>query len=166
MKIWIEINEEQLEAVKAVLNEGSGKKQKVQEKTGKEEKQEKAADSGTETGGDYESMKAADLYKLCCERGISSQCKKRDKASLIAVLKANDAKAEDEEEAEGEDWEDEEEVPADPYEGKTAKQLYKMCVDRGIAAKPKQKPETYVKLLKVADAGPDEEEEDEDWEID
>ena len=49
---------------------------------------------------DYENMTSKALYKLCCDRGISSQCKKRDKASLIAVLKANDGTANEDED----DW--------------------------------------------------------------
>lgn len=60
-----------------------------------------------EAEDDYENMTSKALYKLCCDRGISSQCKKRDKASLIAVLKANDgAGTEDDDEwDEDDDWE-------------------------------------------------------------
>lgn len=139
---------------------------KTQEKKVKEVELEETED----TDVDYNSMKSTDLYKLCCERGISSKCKKRDKASLIAVLKANDDGGADEpEETEDDEWDEEPEVEKDPYEGKTAKQLYDMCKDRGIAAKPKQKADAYVKLLKEADAQDEEPEEDEDdddeWEI-
>ena len=109
---------------------------------------------------DYENMTSKALYKLCCDRGISSQCKKRDKASLIAVLKENDGAANEDED----DWGDEEET--DPYAGKTAKELFKMCADRGIKTKPKQSADAYVKLLKKADEAEDEtEDEDDDWEI-
>ena len=108
---------------------------------------------------DYESMTAKALYKLCCDRAISSQCKKRDKASLIAVLKANDGKAN----------EDENEEETDPYAGKSAKELFKMCSDRGIKTKTKQSADAYVKLLKKADEAEaeteDEEDDDDDWEI-
>ena len=115
---------------------------------------------------DYENMTSKALYKLCCDRGISSQCKKRDKASLIAVLKANDGAA-DEDEAD--DWGDEDEEEKDPYAGKSAKELFKMCSDRGIRTKPKQSADAYVKLLKKADEAEaeteDEDDEDDDWEI-
>ena len=115
---------------------------------------------------DYENMTSKALYKLCCDRGISSQCKKRDKASLIAVLKANDGVA-DEDEAD--DWGDEDEEETDPYAGKSAKELFKMCSDRGIRTKPKQSADAYVKLLKKADEAEaeteDEEDDDDDWEI-
>lgn len=109
---------------------------------------------------DYENMTSKALYKLCCDRGISSQCKKRDKASLIAVLKANDGTANEDE--------DEDEEETDPYAGKSAKELFKMCSDRGIKTKPKQSADAYVKLLKKADeaeAETEDEEDDDDWEI-
>lgn len=127
----------------------------------------KAADEEEEEAGedDYENMTSKALYKLCCDRGISSQCKKRDKASLIAVLKANDGASNEDED----DWGDEEEEAKDPYAGKTAKELYKMCSDRGIKTKPKQSADAYVKLLKKADeaeaAEDDTEDDDDDWEI-
>lgn len=127
----------------------------------------KAADEDEEEAGedDYESMTSKALYKLCCDRGISSQCKKRDKASLIAVLKANDGASNEEED----DWGEDEEEEKDPYAGKTAKELYKMCSDRGIKTKPKQSADAYVKLLKKADeaeaAEDDTEDDDDDWEI-
>ena len=111
---------------------------------------------------DYENMTSKALYKLCCDRGISSQCKKRDKASLIAVLKANDGTANEDED----DWGDENEEETDPYAGKSAKELFKMCSDRGIKTKPKQSADAYVKLLKKADETEAEtEDEEDDWEI-
>lgn len=130
----------------------------------KKEEAEEAEEDDTEEDGDYESMTSKALYKLCCDRGISSQCKKRDKASLIAVLKANDGAAGEDE---TDDWGEEEET--DPYAGKSAKELFKMCSDRGIKTKPKQSADAYVKLLKKADEAEaeteDEDDEDDDWEI-
>lgn len=130
-----------------------------------EEVDEDEADEADEAD-DYESMTAKALYKLCCDRAISSQCKKRDKASLIAVLKANDDGTANEDE---DDWGDENEEETDPYAGKSAKELFKMCSDRGIKTKPKQSADAYVKLLKKADEAEaeteDEEDEDDDWEI-
>lgn len=150
-----------------------------------------------EESSDYESMSAKDLYALCCKRGISSMCKSRKKEALIELLEKLDngeiepakkkatakaepkkatkpAKKEEPEEAEDEEWDDEEEE-SDPYAGKPAKELYKMCVDRGIKTQPKQKPEKYAELLKKADAeakeadGEDwedeEAEDDDEWEI-
>ena len=115
---------------------------------------------------DYESMTGKALYALCCERGLSSKCKKRDKASLIAVLKAADGEntsADDDE-----DW-DEEEEETDPYEGKKAKDLYLMCKKRGIKCKTGMAADAYVKLLKKADTEEaetdDEDDDDDEWEV-
>lgn len=140
---------------------------KAEKKTDKKEA-EPEEDEEEEAAGDYEGMTSKALYKLCCDRGISSQCKKRDKASLIAVLKANDGAAGTDDDVD--DWEDEEEENKDPYAGKSAKELFKMCTDRNIKTKPKQSAEVYAKLLKKADADAaaaeeEEDEEDDDWEI-
>lgn len=162
-----DINDVEAEAEEAV--------EETQEKETKAEKEAKAAgktkakkEVETEDDAeddDYENMTSKSLYKLCCDRGISSQCKKRDKASLIAVLKANDGAAGEDED----DWGDEDEEETDPYAGKTAKELFKMCSDRGIKTKPKQSADAYVKLLKKADEAEaeteDEDDEDDDWEI-
>lgn len=162
-----DINDVEAEAEEAV--------EETQEKETKAKKEAKAAgktkakkEVGTEDDAeddDYENMTSKALYKLCCDRGISSQCKKRDKASLIAVLKANDGAAGENED----DWGDEDEEETDPYAGKTAKELFKMCSDRGIKTKPKQSADAYVKLLKKADEAEaeteDEDDEDDDWEI-
>ena len=139
----------------------------------------------------YESMTSKELYALCCERGISSLCKSRKKDALIELLEKYDAgeiektsgrkKAEKAEpkkaekssnKAESEDdwdnWDDEEET--DPYAGKSAKELFKMCTDRGIKTKTKQSADAYVKLLQKADEAEadtesEDDDEDEDWEI-
>ena len=157
------------------------------EKSGtKKASAKKAKEEPDESGEDYESMSAKDLYALCCKRGISSMCKSRKKDALIELLEKLDngeiepakkkatAKAEtkkatkpdkkeEPDEAEDEDWDDEDEEESDPYAGKSAKELYKMCVDRGIKTQPKQKPEKYAELLKKADAEA-KEAEGEDWE--
>lgn len=114
---------------------------------------------------DFEKMKATDLYKLCCERGLSGKCKSRSKAALIAVLMGE----EPEESVADDDWEEpEEETPSDPYAGKNARELFNMCKERGIKVKPKMSADTYVKALKKADAEAEsepEEEDDDEWEI-
>lgn len=148
----VEDAEEKDEAPKKSAKKETKATQKPKSKQAVEEEDEADED-------DYENMTSKALYKLCCDRGISSQCKKRDKASLIAVLKANDGTAN----------EDEDEEETDPYAGKSAKELFKMCSDRGIKTKPKQSADAYVKLLKKADEAEaeteDEEDDDDDWEI-
>lgn len=151
-------------------------------------------DEEDETESEYDGMTGKELYALCCERGISSLCKSRSKDYLIDLLtkldngeiepasakkkgakaepkkstKAKAKKAEPVEEAD-DDWRDEEEEDSDPYAGKNARELFDMCKERGIKAKPKQKADVYVKLLKKADeaeAADDEDEDDDDeWEI-
>lgn len=151
-------------------------------------------DEEDETESEYDGMTGKELYALCCERGISSLCKSRSKDYLIDLLtkldngeiepasakkkgakaepkkstKAKAKKAEPVEEAD-DDWGDEDEEDSDPYAGKNARELFDMCKERGIKAKPKQKADVYVKLLKKADeaeAAEDEDEDDDDeWEI-
>lgn len=135
----------------------------------------------------YEGMTGKELYALCCKRGISSMCKSRSKDALIELLnkfdngeletkeekKASKAKAKAapkvEEAEEEDDWEDEEEEDSDPYAGKNARELFAMCKERGIKAKPKQNASVYADLLKEDDAkeeaDTEEEEDDDDWEI-
>lgn len=151
---------EQEETKETKTNKKAEKKTVTKKETEEEYENEEESEDD-----DYENMTSKELYKLCCDRGISSKCKDRKKSTLIELLKANDA-GEDEEEAD--DWGEDEEETKDPYEGKTAKELYKMCCDRGIKAKTKQTAEAYVKLLKQADAQgaeSEEEDDDDDWEI-
>lgn len=141
---------------------------------------------------DYTDMTGANLYKLCCARGISSKCKSRKKDALIELLEKFDRGELDEEEPkketkkakaaskkqvkkeeepidEDDDWDTEDDEEKDPYDGKTAMELFKMCKERGIKAKTKMKADAYVKLLKAADVESEAEEaeddEDDDWEI-
>lgn len=184
LEMVIEIKEAELEGLKAKLEGCEEKNEEPEKEVKKAARGRKAAkakpepeveEEETEEGADdYESMTSTALYKLCCERGISSKCKKRDKKTLIAILKENDA-AQDAED----DWEDEEEQQeTDPYAGKTAKELYKMCKDRGLTAVPKKSADVYAKILKKADAEAaaakktntkaqveEEEDDEDDWEI-
>lgn len=152
---------------KAAAKKGRKKAEPVEEEPETDVDEEEAFDSDEAAfdsdEADYESMTGKALYALCCERGLSSKCKKRDKTSLIAVLKAADGEntsADDDE-----DW-DEEEEETDPYEGKKAKDLYMMCKKRGIKCKTGMAADAYVKLLKKADAAEvDEEEDDDEWEV-
>ena len=156
-----------------------------------EEVEEETKESETEEEDfDYTDMTAANLYKMCCARGISSKCKSRKKDALIELLEKFDRGELDEEEPKKEtkkaskgkakkaepvveededDWDTEDDEEKDPYEGKTAMELFKMCKERGIKAKTKMKADAYVKVQKAADAESEAEEaeddEDDDWEI-
>lgn len=187
-------SEEETEDKEEVQEEKPAKKE-TKKTTKKSKKEEVEEDSDEEETNEYESMSAKELYKLCCERGISSHCKSRSKDALIEVLEKYDngelesakksKKAEKEEpkkkgrkakkeepveEADEDEWDEEEDSEeTDPYAGKTAKELYKLCTDRGIKTKPKQNADVYVKLLKKADEAEveedDTEDEDDEWEI-
>lgn len=140
----------------------------------------------------YESMTAKDLYALCCKRGISSLCKSRKKDELIKLLEKldngeiepskgkgkakeekkttskKDVKKEEPVEEEDDDCGEDDEEETDQYVGKTAMELFKMCKERGLKVKPKQKPDVYADMLKADDAKGEEdteEEDDDDWEI-
>lgn len=140
----------------------------------------------------YESMTAKNLYALCCKRGISSLCKSRKKDELIKLLEKLDngeiepsngkgkakeekkitskkvVKKEEPVEGNDEDWVEDGEEETDPYVGKTAMELFKMCKERGLKVKPKQKPDVYADILKADDVKGEEdaeEEDDDDWEI-
>lgn len=169
--------------------EEAPKKGKAKEQDAKEQEDEWSDDEEEEST--YESMTAKDLYALCCKRGISSMCKSRKKDELIKLLEKldngeiepskgkgkakeekkttskKDVKKEEPVEEEDDDWgEDEEET--DPYVGKSAMELFKMCKERGLKVKPKQKPDVYADMLKADDAKGEEdteEEDDDDWEI-
>ena len=149
---------------KAPAKRGRKKAEPVEEEPEEDVDEEEDSD-GDEV--DYESMTGKALYALCCERGLSSKCKKRDKASLIAVLKAADGESTSADD--DEDWDEEEEEENDPYEGKKAKDLYLMCKKRGIKCKTGMAADAYVKKKKKADAEEaetDEEDDDDDgWEI-
>lgn len=170
----------------------TGLKDGVEVETEAEEETKEAETETEDDELDYTDMTGANLYKLCCARGISSKCKSRKKDALIELLEKFDrgeldeeepkketkkakatskkqAKKEEEPVDEDDDWDTEDEEEKDPYEGKTAMELFKMCKERGIKAKTKMKADAYVKLLKAADAESEAEEaeddEDDDWEI-
>lgn len=164
--------------------EEAPKKGKAKKQDAEEEDDDWSDDEEEEST--YESMTAKDLYALCCKRGISSLCKSRKKDELIKLLEKLDngeiepskgkgkakeekkitskkvVKKEESVEENDEDWGEDDEEETDPYVGKTAMELFKMCKERGLKVKPKQKPDVYADMLKADDA---EEEDDDDWEI-
>lgn len=160
---------------------------KVKAKKQDAEEQEDEWSDDEEEESTYESMTAKDLYALCCKRGISSMCKSRKKDELIKLLEKLDngeiepskgkgkakeekktVKKEEPVEEEDDDWGEDDEEETNPYVGKTAMELFKMCKERGLKVKPKQKPDVYADMLKADDAKGEEdteEEDDDDWEI-
>lgn len=107
---------------------------------------------------DYDSMNNAQMYKLLGELGKRKDCKEKmggmsHDQMLEYLKKYGPGAAEVEDEEADEDWgEEEADVPADPYEGKTAVELFKECKKRGIKAPAKKSDKFYADLLRKADA--------------
>ena len=128
---------------------------------GDEEVTEKATAKSTKSKAavadkPLEEMSTKELMALCDERGIKVPKYGKNKAFYLDALAGSD----DADEAE--DGDDEE---TNPYEGKNAMSLYKMCKDRGIKCEARQKSKVYIDLLVAADNadGEDVEDEDESW---
>lgn len=129
-------------------------------KAGVKEKAEEA-DTDEELAEDKEEEKKP--AKKAKKEPVKDEKKAPAKRGRKAATKVEEPEDEDE------DWGDDEEEEKDPYAGKSAKQLFDMCKERGIKAKPRQTPDAYVKLLKKADAEAeaeaDEDEDDDEWEV-
>lgn len=105
---------------------------------------------------DYSEMSAKELYNLCEDRGIEAEPKMKQKY-YIDLLKEYDEEKED-----NDGWDDEEEESESKYEGKSAKELYKLCQERDIEALPKKNEKYYINLLEEDDKTHEDWEEDED----
>lgn len=112
--------------------------------------------------GDYNKFNGDTLINMCKERGIYKRGMK--KAALVKAL-------EDYDENSGSNTADEEESAGtetgNPYEGKTAMELFKECKARKIKAAPKKPAKFYADLLIKDDAAKAEateaEADDDDW---
>lgn len=118
----------------------------------------------TEAPAWNESMSAKQLWDILGKAGKRKLAKSTKKADLIEACKqafGATAEAEDVEEAD----EAEETTEANPYEGKSAMELFKECKKRGIKAAPKKTAKFYADLLVKADAEAAEatEAESDDW---
>lgn len=109
--------------------------------------------------GDLESMTTKQLMQLCDKRGIKVPHYGKNKQFYLDALQNAGG-----EEAEVED--DGEEAADDPYEGKSAMELYKLAKKRGLKVGPKKKAAVYAEALRKADAEAEQIEDnadDEDW---
>ena len=127
-------------------------------------------DAGEDTTGATaqwdESMSAKQLWDILGKAGKRKLAKSTKKADLVEACKqafgaATEAEAED---AEAED----DATEANPYEGKSAMELFKECKARKIKAAPKKPAKFYADLLikddaAKAEATEAESEEDDDW---
>lgn len=122
---------------------------------------EDAGEDVTEATAQWdESMSAKQLWDILGKAGKRKLAKSTKKADLVEACKQAFGAA-TEAEVEGEDTE------ANPYEGKSAMELFKECKARKIKAAPKKPAKFYVDLLLKDDAAKAEateaESEDDDW---
>lgn len=124
----------------------------------------------TENGVDYESMSAKALWDILGKAGLRKTAKSTKKADLVAACKAMDAAKSGATEAAAEEVEadTEEATETNPYEGKSAMELFKECKKRGIKAEAKKPAKFYADLLVKDDAKASEttESESDDWDED
>lgn len=127
-----------------------------------EDAEEEAEAGGTE----YDKMNRKQLRDLIRNAGGEKKCReefgwaKREQMLAYIEKYGLEGTANDEDDAE------EEEENTDPYEGKTAVELFKECKKRKIKVEPKKPAKEYADLLRKDDAknaAAPEEEDDEDW---
>lgn len=109
---------------------------------------------------DYNKMTAKELWDILGEAGKRNTAKSKKKADLVAAVEAMNSVDEVEE------GDVDEEETDNPYEGKSAMDLFKECKKRGIKAAAKKPAKFYVDLLLKADAedeGAEDEWESDDW---
>lgn len=129
---------------------------------------EDAGEDATEATAQWdESMSAKQLWDILGKAGKRKLAKSTKKADLVEACKQAFGAA-TEAEAEAEDAEAEDDATeANPYEGKSAMELFKECKARKIKAIPKKPAKFYVDLLLKDDAAKAEateaESEDDDW---
>lgn len=147
-------------AIKAGIAE-SGSDDEDAEDTEAEATTEDAGEDATEATAQWdESMSAKQLWDILGKAGKRKLAKSTKKADLVEACKqafgaATEAEAEDDA------------TEANPYEGKSAMELFKECKARKIKAAPKKPAKFYADLLIKDDAAKAEateaESEDDDW---
>lgn len=153
-------------AIKAGITEsGSEDDEDTEAET---EATEDAGEDATEATAQWdESMSAKQLWDILGKAGKRKLAKSTKKADLVEACKQAFGAA-TEAEAEAEDAEAEDDATeANPYEGKSAMELFKECKARKIKAAPKKPAKFYVDLLLKDDAAKAEtteaESDDDDW---
>ncbi len=159
-------------AIKASITE-SGSDEGAED-TEAEATTEDAGENATDATVQWdESMSAKQLWDILGKAGKRKLAKSTKKADLIEACKqafgvATEVEVED---VEAEDVEAEDDATeANPYEGKSAMELFKECKARKIKAAPKKPAKYYVDLLVKDDAAKAEvaeveSDDDDDWDI-
>lgn len=114
---------------------------------------ETAEDKATEKAAQWdESMSAKQLWDILGKAGKRKLAKSTKKADLVEACKQAFGAAAESADEEAEDAAEETATEANPYEGKSAMELFKECKKRGIKAAPKKTAKFYADLLVKADA--------------
>lgn len=152
-------------AIKAGITE-SGSDEDAEDTEAEATTEDAGEDAAEATAQWDESMSAKQLWDILGKAGKRKLAKSTKKADLVEACKqafgaATEAEAED---AEAED----DATEANPYEGKSAMELFKECKARKIKAAPKKPAKFYADLLikddaAKAEATEAESEEDDDW---
>lgn len=153
-------------SMKNLIEEGEdeeGEPDAAEEKEEKPAKKEKKEKKEEAAGDDYESMTGKELYELLGKAGKRKDCKEKmgglKKDDILAYIKKYGLEDDEVEE------DVEEENDGNPYEGKSAMDLFKECKKRGIKAAPKKPAKFYADLLIKDDEKAAEPEDDgDDWE--
>lgn len=147
-------------AIKAGITE-SGSDEDAED-TEAEATTEDADEDATEATVQWdESMSGKQLWDILGKAGKRKLAKSTKKADLIEACKQAFGAVT---EAENEDAEAEDDATeANPYEGKSAMELFKECKARKIKAAPKKPAKFYADLLIKDDAAKAESDEDDDW---
>lgn len=148
-------------AIKAGIAESESESEFAEDKDKNEDETEATtedvAENAVEATAQWdESMSAKQLWEILGKAGKRKLAKSTKKADLIEACKK----------AFGEDAEVEEDdaTEANPYEGKSAMELFKECKSRKIKAAPKKPAKFYADLLLKDDAAKAEAtESDDDW---
>lgn len=98
-----------------------------------------------------ESMSAKQLWDLLGKTGNRKLAKSTKKGDLIDACKKAFGTSTAETEAEDDETEETELANENPYEGKSAMELFKECKNRGIKAAPKKPAKFYADLLMKED---------------
>ena len=134
-----------------------GEKEADESGEGTDETTEDSTESTSDV--DYESMSGKQLWDILGKAGKRKLAKSTKKSDLVEACKAMDAGTSD--------GADEAETSENPYEGKSAMDLFKECKKRGIKAASKKPAKFYADLLIKADASTDDadkaEAESDDW---
>lgn len=147
----------------ALKNAAGGDTEAEDTESNDENTNDEATEETTEAGQDFDSMSTKQLWDLLGKAGKRKLAKSTKKADLVEACKQafGAGATENEDEAETEEAETEN----NPYDGKSAMELFKECKKRGIKAAPKKTAKFYADLLvkNDAEASTETETESDDW---